>query len=221
MFTTSAPLLLLLLGASSLASAQTKAHYAPPHDTVKGFWLAHTNPTLRSTTVRFFDGKRQVLYEETLNGQYFELNRSNVSALDDLLAKLTTRELVSASVKAKPLTDEAAYYRSKPVKIPAAEQRSALNRPEGLTIQTKALPDRHQLLVEVDNPPGHRLHFYLENSSGQSLYYNSVVKHTHVQSFGLGQLTEGIYTVRVTNYNQKFQHKQKIQYRNGTITLLN
>ena len=155
-----------------------------------------------------------------MNGQYFELNRSNVSALDDLLAKLTARELVSASVKAKPLTDESAYYRSKPVKIPAVDQRSALNRPEGLSIQTKALADQHQLLVEVANPPGYRLHFYLENGSGQSLYYNSVVKRTHVQSFGLSELPEGMYTVRVTNYNQKYQYKQKFEYRNGTVTLL-
>ena len=103
------------------------------------------------------------------------------------------------------------------MKIPAVDQRSALNRPEGLSIQTKALADQHQLLVEVANPAGYRLHFYLENGSGQSLFYNSVVKRTHVQS----ELPEGMYTVRVTNYNQKYQYKQKFRYRNGTVTLLN
>lgn len=211
---------LIVLGISTLATAQPAVQYVTVTDSGNGYWRAHTDPALGNTTVRFFNRNRQVLYEETLNGRYFDFNRSNVSALDNLLAKLMANELVKASVKAKPLASESVYYKSKRLKIPAVERRSALNRPEGFEVHMSVLPDQGKLLVEITNPPGYRVHLYLEDSQGQALFYNSVVKPVHVQRFGLNDLTDGTYTVRVTNYNQKFQHRQKFEYRNAKIILL-
>ena len=209
--------LFLCLFAGSIAHAQAGNEYVKPVDSTAGFWHTYTDHAQRNTTVQFFNKEHQLLYEETLNGQYIDLNRKNVSVLDNLLARLTTNQLVSENVRATPLTNESVYYKAKPLKL---SQSMNINRPEGFDVQSVVLQDRARVLVQVVNPEGYRVHVYLDNEHGETIYYNSVVKLVFGQSFKLAELPSGNYTVRVVTYNSRFQHTQRFEYRSGVVTLL-
>jgi hypothetical protein len=209
--------LFLCLFAGSIVYAQSGNEYVKDANPKVGFWRTYTDPALRNTTVRFFNKDRQLLYEETLNGRYIDLNRKNVSVLNNLLAKLTTNQLVSENVHASDLSPESTYYKAKPLKL---SQSVNINRPEGFDVQSVVLPDMARVLVQVVNPDGYRVHVYLDNEHDETINYNSVVKPVFGQSFKLNELPAGNYTIRVVTYNRKFQHAQRFNYHGGVVTLL-
>src|SRR5437870_2600633 len=79
--------------------AQGEDYYSAKVQASGAYWRVKTNAQARHTTIQFFNAKQELIYQETLAGQYIKLSERNARLLDSTLHRLVTNRLLGDQIK--------------------------------------------------------------------------------------------------------------------------
>ena len=213
-------LLASLLVAPSLVEGQFLPNTAEDTpDSSRGYWQVATHPDIRNTTVKFFDGRKNILYEETLAGGYIDLNERTVKILNQRLRQLTDKNLVASSLTVTPLPRELDLFR---IRRPNADATLPSGYPvvNGYYADALSTADR-KLLVHFLNQSGYRMTIKIEDKKGQHVYFDSVVMKAYRQRFDFNPLEPGRYTLMISNYNNTYRYTRQLELTGSALKCIN
>lgn len=197
---------LLLLPALCLASylpadAQT---YAEPD---KGYWQVHTDPNTRNTVVQFYDGRHQLLYQESMSRKYIKLTRRNIRLFDDLLSKLMARELLSAKVKTYDLVADS---RAGLGSIARPEMETPVTT-SGASVKTAMsniyVVKQGKMKVILKNPSQELYDIRIIDPELRTIYHESVNELSYGRWFDMSKLAQGTYSIHISSPRKKLNYK--------------
>jgi hypothetical protein len=187
-------------------SLSAQEYYASPN-AGKGYWEVHTDYRTRSTVVDFFDTDRKPIYQEILPKKYVKLTKKNIRQFDRLLEQLTSRNLVSSSVKSYELTaDTRPGY---PTTVPHVS-----NGVQGINnslAQNIFVSDLGKLKIILKNPDQHQLGISLLDPELRPVYQeNPGGLASYSRLLNISRLGEGTYHLLIRCGRTKLDYRLTI-----------
>ncbi len=93
----------LLSCTAAATNAQDSAYADTKPSADKGYWQLKTDAIAQNTTIDFYGRDHQLVYQETIPGQYVKLNKRNRRLLDETTEQLTDNRLLASAIKTTPL----------------------------------------------------------------------------------------------------------------------
>lgn len=194
------------------AWSQGPINYIDAANPNQGYWKLHTDHSSRNTIIRLYNNDNELVYEETMPGQYIKLTDKTVSQINETLQLVASNKLILSKVKTYSLADS---YRSPetlaeelPALVPAEVSKEYAR--VGLSIYTLKTP--RKLIVRYTNPTRRRLMVGLRDESGRLLF--SEYTNNEQQSFkiDMSDLKMGKYTVSIASPYAKdnFRHTRLV-----------
>ncbi|SDL97740.1 hypothetical protein SAMN05421823_109184 [Catalinimonas alkaloidigena] len=211
-------LILIALGArfGSTGYAQDVSYYEKQHVSAhSGFWQVLTDPDNRTTTIRFYDEHRQVVYQEELVGKYVRLTARNRRKLDGMLEQVLHNRLVAATVG---VTEMQKLARGALLKMPdvllrdesKVEKQLALQRAQ-IRLNAYMMPQSLRMKVLIDNPKEERMKIRLMDTEGATLYEENTSAVSYHRPFDLQGMPVGTYTLLVKSRKQSFVRELEVK----------
>ncbi|MDQ4141133.1 MAG: hypothetical protein M3142_11495 [Bacteroidota bacterium] len=201
------------------ATAQ-EVQFRDPLNSAKGHWQLFTDATTRTTKVKFFDGKQNLLYEEELPEKYIRLTDRNINRINETFDLVTAKNLILTNVKANPLppviTPRTSKHRN-PVRSKTRHSASA-NAISNLKIDTYKVADTFKFGLIFQNPDRERIRINLRNEAGKILYTNFVNSASYERQFDFSGLNTEKYTLEVISVDRKQKYTDQIVIRSTPST---
>ncbi len=156
-----------------LVSLEVRAqdYYKTSGSPNKGHWQLSTDYNSRGTTIRFYNPANQVVYQETLAGQYIKPTSRNLERIERTFDHFMKGNLILAQVKFTVLSEPQADYRlrasdrKKREEIPLKEISSA-----NLIMRLDPLVEKPGFRLRFINPRQDRVRIRLRNQDGEIGY---------------------------------------------------
>jgi len=184
--------------------ARTLSSYYDHEKERKASWYVSTDPTTLQTSILFMDKDQRVIYEEKLPGQFVELTSYNRRVLDQTLARLTSRQLVTDKLKTKDFPSlQQSTFEDLNTSLPV---ETATTEPTGLMSRVFITPKK-SLYVWAKNPAPQRTTLHIKAGSGRTLRVHTAKGEQFTNLIPLTSLPEGNYSIRLygKTWEQKYQ----------------
>jgi hypothetical protein len=202
------PILVFMLAITFSAVAQ-EAHYRDPNNPGKGYWQIYTNAQTRSTSIKFFDSQKYLLYEEVIPGKYIKLTNRNINRINQTFDQITQNNLVVSKIKSDQLP--ANHTRKSAVGEKATHRNNNQNGGSKITLNTFKIPNTTKLHLTFQNPNRERIKIYLMNDAKQIIYDENVNRNYYNRNLDFAGLHPGKYMLVLTTTNRKFRYTEQIQ----------
>ncbi|GAA4401030.1 hypothetical protein GCM10023187_14800 [Nibrella viscosa] len=197
----------LLLGYG--CAAQTPVNYVDPANPSRGYWRLHADRHARSSVIRLYRGADELIYQETIPGQYLRLTARTTSQINTMLSLVVAHKLVLSDFKeydfpsgsADPMATEAV-----PTAVPAEINRDYA----AVEVVAHLIKPTGKLLVRCDNPARRRLDIYLRNQSGHNVYAESMNLDKYSRRIDVSALKAGQYSLHIISPDKTFEYTRQV-----------
>jgi hypothetical protein len=191
------------------------------HESSRGAWRLYTDPHSRSTTVKFYNAERQLVYQEVIGGKYIKLTKKNVRLLDQALNQLVGNQLIASSVKS---TDLVAYHRTSLQEISDDRLRDELIERKAVLLKAGLRVNTHanvggKLRVIFENPDQQAVTIRISDQNGLAVYEERTFITRYLRDLNLNGLKADLYLLEVKGKTLHFTRQIAIDYPNGTLSL--
>jgi hypothetical protein len=204
--------IILLLAVACLfatnSAAQNEAYYREPTHP-KGHWKLFTDHRTRNTTITFFSADQQMLYQETLPGQYIKLTDRNRQIIDQAFNQFMQNQLIGGHIKASLL----------PVELPQKAKRAA-GRPATVdpgiatthAIRANAffIENTARLKILFDNPTRRKINISLRDPSDWDVFTDCVSSSKYHRNLDLTGMRKGTYTLTITTPDRRYHYSRQV-----------
>jgi hypothetical protein len=195
--------------------------YRDPAFPEKGHWQIVTDPAANNTVIKFYDGQKNQIYEETISGKYIKLTDRNIARINKTFDQIAGKTMVLAQVKSDPFTSPAfrklSYRHLKKRSLTEKEStKSALNSASRLKVHAFQYYPTARFELNFQNPAQERLIIKVFNKVGQSVYHESSCRMHYKRSFDFEGMANGMYKLVVTTANGKFKYTKQIEIKPQT-----
>ncbi|MDQ4140894.1 MAG: hypothetical protein M3142_10250 [Bacteroidota bacterium] len=201
------------------ATAQEK-FYRNLNDPNSGYWKLYTEPTSRTTNIKFFDASDRLLYEEVIPDKYIKLTDRNINRINQVFDQITGNQMVLTKVKTNPLPATPIHNNIKRKSVAKAPSEQVLNK-SGSKIQINSvkISNSTKFYLAFENPDRERIDIYLKDDAGQVLYSEHVNCASYLRKFNTVGLHKGKYFLVVTTVNRKYKFTKLIEVGSEIPTL--
>lgn len=181
--------------------------YRDPLQPSKGHWLLLTDAATRTTTIKFFDGQNNLLYEEAIPGKYIKLTNRNINRINQTFDLVTRNDLILSKVKANLLISLASNPSSQ---IRNTKYASQANAGANIKLNTFKIPNTAKFHLAFHNPDRERIKIYVINNTKQVIYDENLNSAAYNRRYDFTGLHPGKYTLVLTTVNRKFRYTEEI-----------
>ena len=204
-----------LLGCCLTALGQYDEYYAKTGEAPRGYWKVKTDYATRGTLVRFYDADSQLVYQESLSNQFVKLIPANIRRLDQTLARLVDKHLVSASLETSELTADPRKPR-RPASARAETDGKAATPEDspasGLSVRFLSSSTKPGVYLFLSNPALERVVISIR-TDGNTLLYEQITRAPVDHIFlNMSGLLAGTYQVRVVSATRQAAQAVAVSY---------